>query len=363
MTATVWREGHDAVAATVVWKGPGDRTARSVRMEPHGAPGLDRFAAVVVPDAVGTWTFRVDAWGDPWATWLHAIEKKVAAGQDADELANDLEVGARVLDASPDRRSRSLLLRAAAALRDTTLALDERIAPALSEPVLAVMHDNPVRELVTKGTPQKLWVDRERAAFGSWYEFFPRSTGGVDADGQPSTAPSRRPRRCSTAPPAWASTSSTCRRSTRSAGSTARAATTRSTRAGRRRLAVGHRRRGGRPRRRPPGPGHDRRLRRLRRPRPRARPGGRARPGPAGRARPPVGPASTPSTSPCCPTAPSPTPRTRRRSTRTSTRSTSTTRRAIYAEVLRVVRFWVDHGCASSGSTTRTPSRRASGPG
>lgn len=185
VTATVWREGHDAVAATVVWKGPGDRTARSVRMEPHGAPGLDRFAAAVVPDAVGTWTFRVDAWGDPWATWLHAIEKKVAAGQDADELANDLEVGARVLDAGPDRRSRTLLQQAAAALRDTTLPLDERLAPALSEPVLTVMHDNPVRELLTKGTPQKLWVDRERAAFGSWYEFFPRSTGGVDAAGKP----------------------------------------------------------------------------------------------------------------------------------------------------------------------------------
>ncbi len=51
--------------------------------------------------------------------------------------------------------------------------------------------------------------------------------------------------------------------------------------------AIGSRRR--RPRRRPPRPGHPGGLRRLRRPRPRARPGGRARPRAAGRPRPPLG--------------------------------------------------------------------------
>ncbi len=183
--ATVWREGHDAVAATVVWKGPQDRTARSTRLEPVGV-GLDRFAATIVPDAPGAWTFRVEAWSDPWGTWLHAVEKKVAAGQDADQLANDLEVGARVLDASPNRRARTTILQeAATALRDASLDLEQRLAPALSDEVRRVMHDSPVRELVTKGTPQRLWVDRTRAAFGSWYEFFPRSTGGVDAQGRP----------------------------------------------------------------------------------------------------------------------------------------------------------------------------------
>ena len=51
-----------------------------------------------------------------------------------------------------------------------------------------------------------------------------------------------------------------------------------------------------------------------------ARPGGGARPRPAVRARPPLGRRPTPSGSPPAPTARSPTPRTRRRSTRTSTR-------------------------------------------
>jgi starch synthase (maltosyl-transferring) len=47
------------------------------------------------------------------------------------------------------------------------------------------MHANPVRELVTRGRTHRLWVDRPAARFSAWYELFPRSTGGVDANGRP----------------------------------------------------------------------------------------------------------------------------------------------------------------------------------
>ncbi|QWF82682.1 maltotransferase domain-containing protein [Amycolatopsis sp. CA-230715] len=188
VSATVWREGHDVVAATVSWRGPGDRLTRQTRMAEIGT-GLDRFAATIVPDAEGSWTYRIDAWGDPWATWVHAVEVKIAAGQEAAELANDLENGARLLERvsrRPERRlERAMLAGAAAALRDSGRELGERVGPALSEEARRVMHEFPVRELITKGKPLKLLVDRERAAFGSWYELFPRSTGGTDEAGRP----------------------------------------------------------------------------------------------------------------------------------------------------------------------------------
>ena len=113
-----------------------------------------------------------------------------------------------------------------------------------------------------------------------------------------------------------------------------------------------------------PDLGHVRGLRRLRGPRPRARPRGGARPGAAGRARPPVGRPATRSGSPPAPTAPSPTPRTRRRSTRTSTRSTSTTTRpASAARCCGSSGSGCRTACGSSASTTRTPSRWRSGSG
>ncbi|HET9139525.1 alpha-1,4-glucan--maltose-1-phosphate maltosyltransferase [Actinophytocola sp.] len=189
--ATVWREGHDAVAATVAWRGPKDTADRHTRMVPHGV-GLDRWAATIVPDTEGMWTFRVDAWSDPWATWRHAVEVKVAAAQGPEELANDLESGARLLERaakeSPAQGAdgeRGMLLSAAEALREVKRPLPARIAEALADPVHRIMVERPVRELVTAGTEYQLWVDRPRALFGSWYELFPRSTGGVDKAGNP----------------------------------------------------------------------------------------------------------------------------------------------------------------------------------
>src|SRR5688500_15211815 len=190
IAATVWREGHDAVAATVVWNRTGESAAkaRHIRMAPH-ASEPDRFVASVVAEEPGLWTFRVDGWGDPWATWRHAVSVKLAAGQDAAELANDLEVGARLLQRvgrrPAERSNRELLLGSAGALRDFALPLHVRVGSALSVAVHTIMTERPVRELITRGRPQQVYVDRPRALFGSWYEFFPRSTGGRDASGRP----------------------------------------------------------------------------------------------------------------------------------------------------------------------------------
>ncbi|MEO7195537.1 MAG: alpha-1,4-glucan--maltose-1-phosphate maltosyltransferase [Pseudonocardiaceae bacterium] len=186
--ATVWREGHDAVGATVVWRGPGEAPASQVRMRP-GPPGTDQFTATVVADRVGWWSFRVDGWGDPWGTWRHAIEVKIDAGQAAPELENDLIVGARLLERAARRAgqgaNRVALTAAAAALRDAKHPLDERVGPALAAPVTQILATDPLRDLITRGATHKVWVDRSRALFGSWYEFFPRSTGGRDAQGNP----------------------------------------------------------------------------------------------------------------------------------------------------------------------------------
>jgi starch synthase (maltosyl-transferring) len=184
--ATVWREGHDAVAATVVWTSP-EGTSSTTRMAPVD-PGNDGWLATVVPTAPGRWTFRVDGWSDPWTTWLHTVQAKLDAGQGSVELANDLEYGARLLEWAARRPSqranRQLLGTAVQALRDTSRTLSGRVDPALDEPVRRVMHDDPVRELVTRGKTHPVWVDRRRALYGSWYEFFPRSTGGWDSTGR-----------------------------------------------------------------------------------------------------------------------------------------------------------------------------------
>ncbi|MGI8701921.1 MAG: alpha-1,4-glucan--maltose-1-phosphate maltosyltransferase [Nocardioidaceae bacterium] len=190
VTATVFGEGHDSVGATLVWTAPrnaaGKQPKRTVRMQPDGAEP-DRWICLVSADVEGLWSFIVEGWQDPWGTWLHAVHAKLDAGQRATELANDLETGARILDraaGSATTATRTTLRAAACSLRDETTDLTQRVAPALSGEVDAILQAHPVRDRVTRSPRHEIWVDRQRALYGAWYEFFPRSEGGLNAKGQ-----------------------------------------------------------------------------------------------------------------------------------------------------------------------------------
>ncbi|MGB0878659.1 MAG: alpha-1,4-glucan--maltose-1-phosphate maltosyltransferase [Mycobacterium sp.] len=213
VTATVWREGHDAVSATLVVRYHGttyppladeppgriraaepvpmqDIVASTSRVRPTTTPMTlgrtpDVFHGHFTPDAVGLWTFRVDGWGDPIATWRKNVIAKLDAGQSEAELSNDLLIGARLLDRAATgvpRQLRYPVLQAADRLRepgDPFWRAGAALAPAVTE----LMDQYPLRELVTRGRQHGVWVDRSQARFSSWYEFFPRSTGGWDSAG------------------------------------------------------------------------------------------------------------------------------------------------------------------------------------
>ncbi|KPI12337.1 Protein of unknown function DUF3416, partial [Actinobacteria bacterium OK074] len=178
VSATVFREGHDAVAANVVLRGPEGRPGPWTPMR-ELAPGTDRWGAEVTPAFPGRWTYAVEAWGDPVATWRHYAEIKVPAGIDIELV---LEEGARLYERAaagvPTPAEREPLLAAVRALRDASRSPAARLAVALSVEATEVLARHPLRELVTVSEELPLLVERERALFGSWYEFFPRSENG-----------------------------------------------------------------------------------------------------------------------------------------------------------------------------------------
>ncbi|OYP19648.1 alpha-1,4-glucan--maltose-1-phosphate maltosyltransferase [Streptomyces sp. FBKL.4005] len=177
VTATVFREGHDAVGANVVLRDPKGRRGPWTPMR-ELSPGSDRWGAEITPDATGRWTFRVEAWSHPLATWRHTASVKVPAGIDTGLV---LEEGALLYERAaagvPKGPERALVLAAARALGDDCLSVHDRLKTALSPEVQALLDRYPLRELVTASDPMPLLVERERALYGSWYEFFPRSEG------------------------------------------------------------------------------------------------------------------------------------------------------------------------------------------
>jgi starch synthase (maltosyl-transferring) len=117
VSATVFREGHDAVGASVVLRAPGGRRAGDHRMQP-GPAGSDTWHASVIADRTGLWSFSIEAWSDPMSTWRHAVTAKIDAGQGSEDLANDLETGARLFDRIAQLLPKAERPRALAAARD-----------------------------------------------------------------------------------------------------------------------------------------------------------------------------------------------------------------------------------------------------
>ncbi|AEW96614.1 alpha-amylase [Streptantibioticus cattleyicolor NRRL 8057 = DSM 46488] len=185
MSATVFREGHDAVAANVVLRDPSGRSGPWTPMR-ELAPGTDRWGAEVTPTAEGRWTYTVEAWSDPVATWRHAAGIKIPAGVDSElMLTEGALLHERAAAGVPKKDGRAVVLEAVDALRDEQRPAAARLAAALAPEVVAVLDRFPLRELVTASRPVPLLVERRRALFGSWYEFFPRSEGAVVEDGRP----------------------------------------------------------------------------------------------------------------------------------------------------------------------------------
>lgn len=214
--AVVWREGHDAVSATLVVRYHGttypqlalaptgvavshveavpiaEVVGGSPKIKPQRLPMSagrtpDVFHGQFTPDAVGLWTYRVDGWGDPIATWRKNVTAKLDAGQGESELNNDLLVGAQLLERASTampRQDRYPLIEAAARLREPGDPFT-RAGAALAPEVEVLLRSHPLREMITRGEQYGVWVDRPLAKFSAWYEMFPRSTGGWDADGKP----------------------------------------------------------------------------------------------------------------------------------------------------------------------------------
>ena len=176
VSADIFKDGHDTLAARVRWRPVG---AKSWNSSPLQAGFNDLWSGVLVPAKVGAHDMVVDAWLDAHATWSHKIVTKLEALQD---VSVELEEG-RLLFAARSQeakgRPKAKLAEVARMLVDESLDHASRTASATTDEIAALMKGPAASDPVTTSPVQRLWVDRERAGFGSWYCVFPRSWGGL----------------------------------------------------------------------------------------------------------------------------------------------------------------------------------------
>ncbi|GGG35781.1 alpha-1,4-glucan:maltose-1-phosphate maltosyltransferase [Caldovatus sediminis] len=162
-------DGHDRLAAALLWR-PGDEAEwREVRMRPLGN---DRWGARFPLERVGRHLFCVEAWRDVFASFRDELEKKHAAGLN---IALELEEG-RLLIARAAERAGGELAQLAARLR--AAPEPERLTLLLSEDTAALMRAADERPFRSRSAEYPVEADRTQARFASWYELFPRSQSG-----------------------------------------------------------------------------------------------------------------------------------------------------------------------------------------
>jgi starch synthase (maltosyl-transferring) len=192
ISATVFREGHDALGAVAILVDPQGEIVDRGRMR-EVWPGSDRYETKLTPQSIGDFTFHIEAFDDPYETWHHDSEIKISANVDPELCC---EIGALIFaeKLSEDSDAEDLLLPALNALKDKKLAPANRFSMASTPEIRRYFHEFPLQRLLTVSESFPLRAARERALFGSWYEFFPRSEGATTtASGTFATAAKRLP--------------------------------------------------------------------------------------------------------------------------------------------------------------------------
>ncbi|CAG2150754.1 alpha-1,4-glucan--maltose-1-phosphate maltosyltransferase [Cupriavidus numazuensis] len=180
VSADIWMDGHDKLAAAVLWRAPGEETWQEAPMR----LGVnDRWTGSFPLVALGRHEFTVEAWRDAFASWLDEIGKKRAAGVD---ISLETEEGARlVADAlmpakgeapPPDSDLAALVDELTASAGDDAARLEILLSPRTAAVMQAAMQKPEGRPFASRH-PVPLPVEAERLAsrFASWYELFPRS--------------------------------------------------------------------------------------------------------------------------------------------------------------------------------------------
>lgn len=179
--ADIFGDGHDKLAASVLWRAADDKTWQEA---PMTMIGNDRWRAMLPLQRIGRHLFVVLAWRDDFSTYRDELEKKLKAGLD---VTLEIREGRQLIDrtaaqqakGSPHSDALKKLLKQLPAKSARKVAnADDVLALLLSAETAQLMRDADLRAFCTRSDEYRIDAERREAAFASWYELFPRSQSG-----------------------------------------------------------------------------------------------------------------------------------------------------------------------------------------
>lgn len=171
VTADLFSDGHDVLESCVKFKHESDEYSQEVRMTPTVN---DEWIAEFKVEKQGFYTYYVEGWVDYALNWQHGTERKI---QDNQYVKSELLEGAEYVRAIlPLATSDEVdYLNTLAYYFTTESEYENAIREATSYRLKSIFKKYPIRFLENKSLELKVYVDRKKALFSTWYEFFPRS--------------------------------------------------------------------------------------------------------------------------------------------------------------------------------------------
>ena len=171
VTADVLVDGHDIIGASVLYKEENEAKWHEVRMKDLGN---DAWAATFCVDKQGTYTYKVEGWVDYALNWMHGIERKIQDGQHVNSELLEGRIYIEEIIEAVENDAQEYLKYLLDIFQDKN-EYNKAIEEAQSKRLHDIFYRYPNKTLTNYSRDLHVYVDRKKARFSTWYEFFPRS--------------------------------------------------------------------------------------------------------------------------------------------------------------------------------------------
>lgn len=177
VNAHILVDGHDVIAGSVLYKHKSAKKWNEIRMN-HIVN--DEWQTSFIVEKQGFYSYKVEAWVDYALNWQHGIKRKI---EDNQYVKSELLEGIIYLEEIKQKASKDDVsyLDHLINIFGNEKNYDEAIKEAISERLYDIFTLHPQKILANTSKEYQVYVDRKKARFSTWYEFFPRSTSEKEA--------------------------------------------------------------------------------------------------------------------------------------------------------------------------------------
>jgi starch synthase (maltosyl-transferring) len=169
--ANVLVDGHDVIAASVLYKHENETKWKEVRLDDVSN---DEWQNSFVVEKQGYYSYKIEGWVDYALNWQHGITRKI---EDNQNVSSELLEGIDYIKAISKKATakEKIYLDHLKMIFSSADNYYEATKEAIGDKLHTLFYKYPKKLLANQSQDYKIYVDRLKARFSTWYEFFPRS--------------------------------------------------------------------------------------------------------------------------------------------------------------------------------------------